>query len=379
MTTYRKYLKPAVWGFYIVIGLEFLFMISPFALYFYSSYGNVLNFLHRWPATAWLTGFFLPHVSMTTSPVLDSLKPWGFRLAGLGLLLFLAGIVQIYGAKLFRRQQVTGGLYRISRHPQYLALAILGFGVLLIWPRFLVLLAFVTMLFLYYWLARWEEHQCLEKYGDSYREYMNRVGWLGPAWLTSWIPSPPAWARRPVAVMALYVLALVVAVTVGRGLRDYSLSHISSYYTDEAAVLSPTILEEDDLRRSFELVGADSRVQAQLAAASRDAETAGGWLVYVVPETWYLPDLPMDSWHEIPPEHQGGHTIPSDFAPGKYKVLFTRARTHRPESQGVDIVKTAYGREPVLRARVDLNQGELTAIESPPASVVWGDIPTPLY
>ncbi|MGB5658198.1 MAG: isoprenylcysteine carboxylmethyltransferase family protein [Thermoanaerobaculia bacterium] len=379
MTTYRKYLKPAVWGFYIVIGFEFLFMISPFALYFYSSYGNVLNFLHRWPATAWLTGFFLPHVSMTTSPVLESLKPWGFRLAGLGLLLFLIGIVQIYGAKLFRRQEVTGGLYRISRHPQYLALAILGLGVLLIWPRFLVLVAFVTMLFLYCWLARWEESQCLEKYGDSYREYMEEVGWPGPAWLTSWIPPAPAWSRRPAAVLGLYLLTLVVAVAAGRGLRDYSLTQVSSYYTDEAAVLSPAILDEEELREGYELVRSDDRVREQLKAASREDGALGGWLVYVVPVSWYLPDLPMDSWHEIPPEHQGGHTTPSDFEPGKYKVLFTKARTHHPESQGVDIVKTAYGREPMLRARVDLGRGELTSIETPPASVVWGDIPTPLY
>jgi protein-S-isoprenylcysteine O-methyltransferase Ste14 len=379
MPTYRKVLKPAVWGFYIIIGLEFLFMISPFALYFYSSYGGVLNFFHRWPATAWLTGFFLPHVSMTTSPFLDSLKPWGFRLAGLGLLIFLAGIVQIYGAKLLRRPEVTGGLYRISRHPQYLALSILGFGVLLIWPRFLVLIAFVTMLFLYYILARWEEQQCLEKYGDSYREYMNNVGFFGPAWLTSWIPSPPAWARRPVAVVAFYVLAVVVAVAVGRGLRDYSLSRVSSYYTEAAAVLSPAILGEEELQQAYELVRDDEGVRAQLAATGSQADLERGWLVYVVPVNWYLPDLPMDSWDEIPAEHQGGHTTPRNFEPGLYKVLLTKARTHHPESEGRDIVKTAYGREPVLRARVDLGRGELTAIESPPASVVWGDIPTPLY
>ena len=379
MTTYRKYLKPAVWGFYIIIGLEFLFMISPFALYFYSSYGNVLNFFHRWPATAWLTGFFLPHVSMTTSPMLDALKPWGFRLAGLGLLLFLIGIVQISGAKLFRRREVTGGLYWISRHPQYLALAILGFGVLLIWPRFLVLVAFVTMLFLYYWLARWEEHQCLEKYGDSYRQYMEKVGWVGPAWLTSWIPSAPAWARRPAAVVAFYVLALVVAVAFGRGLRDYSLSQVSSYYTDEAAVLSPAILETEELQQTYELALADERVRAQLAASEGDSIRTGGWLIYVVPVSWYLPDLPLDGWYEIPPEHKGGHTIPGDFERGLYKVLFTRARTHQPESRGRDIIKTAYGREPVLRVRIDLGAGAVTSIESPPASVVWGDIPTPLY
>ncbi len=373
MHAYRKILRPAVWGFYIVIVLEFLFMISPFALYFYSSYGDVLNLLHRWPATSWLTGFYLPHVSMTTSPLLDAVKPWGFRLAGLGLLLFVLGVIQIYGAKLFLRREVTGGLYRISRHPQYAALALLGFGVLLIWPRFLVLLSFVTMLFLYFLLARWEEQLCLEKYGESYREYMQRVGLFGPRWLTSWIPSPPAWIARPTAIAVIYLLASVLAVGAGRALRDYSLSHISSYYTENAAILSPAILEEAELRRAFELALTDAGVRDRLAGSD------AGWLVYVVPTSWYLPDLPIDSWEETPTEHRGGHTTPRDFDPGLYKVLFTKARTHVPSSRGREIVKTAYGREPVLRVRLDTRQREVTAIESPPANVVWGDIPTPLY
>jgi protein-S-isoprenylcysteine O-methyltransferase Ste14 len=379
MATYRKYLKPAVWGFYIVVGLEFLFMISPFALYFYSSYGDVLNLFHRWPATAWMTGFFLPHISMTTSPFIDSLKPWGFRIAGLGLLVFLLGVVQIYGAKLFRRREVTGGLYRISRHPQYLALAILGFGVLLIWPRFLVLFSFVTMLFLYLLLARWEEQQCLEKYGDSYREYMERVGFVGPAWLTSWIPSAPTWARRPAVVAIGYLAALVVAILGANGLREYSLGHVSSWYGDRVAVLSPALVEEGELRGAYELAVGDEEVRSHLEGSSAAGSGDESWLVYVVPESWYLADLPLESWDEVPEDKRRGHTTPVDFEAWLYKVLFTRPRTHRPESRGSAIVKSAYGREPVLRVRLDLGQEVLTAIESPPANVVWGDIPTPLF
>ncbi len=309
MLAYRKFLKPAVWGLYVIICLEFLFMISPFALYFYSSYGDVLNFFHRWPATSWLTGFFLPHVSMTTSPLLDSIKPWGFRLAGLGLALFVLGAIQIYGAKLFLRREVTGGLYRISRHPQYLALAVLGFGVLLIWPRFLVLVGLVTMLFMYFLLARWEEQRCLEKYGDGYREYMSRVGFLGPARLTSWIPSAPAWTRRPVAIIATYGLVLLVAVAVAGALRGYSLSHVSSFYTGNAAILSPAVLEAADLERAYELAVGDLAVRNRLEKAGH----GGCLLVYVVPASWHLPDLPLESWEEIPAEHRRGHTTPRDF------------------------------------------------------------------
>ncbi len=374
MTLYRKLLKPAVWAFYIVIGLEFLFMISPFALYFYSSYGNLLNLLHRWSATAWLTGFFMPHVSMTASPLLNSLKPWGFRFAGLGILIFLLGVVQIYGAKLLRRGEVVGGLYRISRHPQYLALIVLSFGVLLIWPRFLVLVSFVTMLFLYLLLASWEEQQCLERYGQSYRDYMDRVGFFGPRQLTSWIPSFPLRGRSPLALSALYLLILVLAVGTGFGIRSWSLSQVSSFYEERTAVLSPALLDDRELRQAYRLAAEDPHVRAHL-----DELRELNQVVYVVPIGWYLPDLPLDEWEEIPAEHRGGHTTPRDFDRNEFKVLFTRALSHQPESRGQKIVETAYGREPVLRVRIDLRHSEVLAIESPPSSVVWGDIPTPLY
>jgi protein-S-isoprenylcysteine O-methyltransferase Ste14 len=163
-------------AFYIVLVLEFLFMISPLALHFYVGYGPVLRWLHASPATSWLTGFFLPHFSQTTSAFLNALKPIGFLLALGGLFGFLAGAIHLYASKLFRRGAVTGGLYRIIRHPQYVALAVLGLGTVLIWPRFLVLASFVVMLVLYDLLARWEEARCLEKFGGSYAEYLSRTG-----------------------------------------------------------------------------------------------------------------------------------------------------------------------------------------------------------
>ena len=95
----RSWLTPVAWSIYVVVVLEFLFMISPFALYFYSAYGPALNFLHRSPASAWLTGFFLPHFSHTHSWVLNELHAGGETIGMVGLLLFAVGAVQIYGGK----------------------------------------------------------------------------------------------------------------------------------------------------------------------------------------------------------------------------------------------------------------------------------------
>ena len=91
---------PAVWVAYVGIVFEILFMISPFALYYYAGYGPSLNVLHRSPWTAWLTDFLLPHFSYTSSPLLNGLPRAGGLLIALGVVLFALGFVHVYGAKL---------------------------------------------------------------------------------------------------------------------------------------------------------------------------------------------------------------------------------------------------------------------------------------
>ena len=54
-------IKGSVILFYLLIGLEIVIMISPFAGYFYAGYGPLLDFLYGIKTTAWLTWFFLPH------------------------------------------------------------------------------------------------------------------------------------------------------------------------------------------------------------------------------------------------------------------------------------------------------------------------------
>jgi hypothetical protein len=59
--------------------------------------------------------------------------------------------------------------------------------------------------------------------------------------------------------------------------------------------------------------------------------------------------------------------------------LFTRARTHFPHAAGREIVLRAHGRDPIVVARVDISGPAVTAVETPPAHVRWGDIPTPMF
>lgn len=371
MLDLERILKPSFWMLYLVIAFEILFMVSPFALYFYSAYGPVLNFFDQWAWMAWLTQFFLPHISQTTSPLLNALHWLPWPLIVLGSALFVGGAIPIYWSKFRRRGAVTTGLYAFIRHPQYLGLAIVGLGTLLLWPRFLVLITFVAMLCLYALLATWEEERCLAQYGESFRTYQAHTGMFLPLALSKRIPVilPEAVGSRRFAIFGICACLMTASVVLGFGLRDYSLSRVTAFYTPETAVLSPALLSDEELKAAYHTAAADARVQEAIEAVKPAKR-----IVYVVPLKWCLPDLPLEASPTC-----YGHHVPANFDRRYYKLLFTRARTHAAQAGGKEIVKTAYGLDPIVLVKVDITAAQVNGVETPPPHVFWGDIPTPMF
>lgn len=368
-TRQDRWLRPGLFLFYAVFVLEILFMISPFALYFYSVYGPVLNLFHGSAATSWLTSFFLPHFSTTGLALVDNLSSVGLLLAFGGLGLFLIGFIQIYANKLTGRGAVSGGLYRFIRHPQYTALIVAGVGTLLIWPRFMVLVSFVTMVFLYSWLARHEETVCREKYGHSYREVERRTGRFLPRAIEGLFArlGLGSWFEGKRAVVA-WALSLGSAIAVAFALQNWSVDQVSAIFDERIAVVSPAAMPDERIREIVDL----ARDNPTVAASLRGQEPL---LAYVLPESWYLADIPAEP---LPPGSRG-HDTPITENETRFKVLFTRARSHRQNSQGREILLHSYGREPLTLAIIDLAAREVVEIKEPMAHVLWGDIPTPLF
>ncbi len=103
----------------------------------------------------------------------------------LGLLLHLFGWIFtiIAGATLMKTpldRPATKGLYRISRNPVYFGTFLIFTGIGLACASWLFLLLIAVFIVLQDILIAPEERWCLEKYGDTYREYMNRTPkWIG--------------------------------------------------------------------------------------------------------------------------------------------------------------------------------------------------------
>ena len=75
---------------------------------------------------------------------------------------------------------ITGGLYRYSRNPAYVASFLQFIGVGIASASWLFLLLVVVSIIANSRLAITEERYCLEKYGDVYRQYLNKTPrWIG--------------------------------------------------------------------------------------------------------------------------------------------------------------------------------------------------------
>ena len=98
-------------------------------------------------------------------------------------LIGLVGIILVLVAwvKTLVGQPVTRGVYRFSRHPMYVAMVLILFGVSIISASWVFLLfAIITVVGVTRpFSVKIEEAQCLGHYGAAYREYMNRT----PRWI----------------------------------------------------------------------------------------------------------------------------------------------------------------------------------------------------
>ena len=104
----------------------------------------------------------------------------------IGLIMMGKGWRLIHEAK---GELVTDGIYAYMRHPQYSGLFLITIGMLIQWPTLITLIMWPIMMYAYYRLAMREERTVEAQFGDTYRQYRDRV----PAFI-------PRFARQAVTV-----------------------------------------------------------------------------------------------------------------------------------------------------------------------------------
>jgi protein-S-isoprenylcysteine O-methyltransferase Ste14 len=111
--------------------------------------------------------------------------PLGTPMLYAGIALFIVGLIiieiaRIPWTKAAIDEPVTKGIYRYSRHPAYIGVFVQYIGIGIASASGLFLLLIVIQIALSASVVAAEERFCSEKYGDTYRQYMNRTPrWIG--------------------------------------------------------------------------------------------------------------------------------------------------------------------------------------------------------
>jgi protein-S-isoprenylcysteine O-methyltransferase Ste14 len=91
-----------------------------------------------------------------------------------GLALIILGWRKIHKAT----ELVTDGIYRYSRHPQYLGILLITSGFIIQWPTILTVIMWPVLVIMYIRLAKKEEKEMEEKFGEEFQKYKNETAML---------------------------------------------------------------------------------------------------------------------------------------------------------------------------------------------------------
>jgi protein-S-isoprenylcysteine O-methyltransferase Ste14 len=376
--------RSAVWIVYAIIFFEMLYMATPFAIFFYSVYAMPLKALNHSDTSAWLVQSILPHFTQSSSIVINVLLWVSWPLMGIGFIIFGIGFGQVYWSKFRRKGAVFGGIYRYSRHPQYAAWIIFGLGMAIFWSRMIVIITYVSMLFVYYFLAKAEERECLRKYGESYQAYLEKTGRFLPRFSPRKLHNPrkilpQRGLKRVAAIMVIYLVTIFCTIELGLWLRSYSLSEISTVSWKDSAAISTSLMGQPQMTEILSIARNDQNARRTLRTLVDSPGTKQ--LIYIVPLEWNISELAMEADRDG--EHEHGfnpttHMNPTQFNPNLYKVLFSKAVVD-DGAEGDEIISKARAQKPLLLVKVDLLAKRVIDIEKPPQQGKYANIPVPLF
>jgi protein-S-isoprenylcysteine O-methyltransferase Ste14 len=379
---------------YFIICLEILIMISPFAGFFYSVFNPFLLEIAKYPATKWLSSFFLPHMVVPPDDFLKFIRIMGSVLFVSGIVVFLTCALQVYTNKFFRKGAVSKGLYSFIRHPQYLGLGITGIGLSILWPRFLVAVLWLVMILIYYFLSKDEERRMLKEHPTTYKEYMDRTGMFLPKKIEDSV-SPSTILGK----ITLFVLIAVVTIGSAFFLRDYTVRHLPLWTDTNVVALA---ILPDDMGKMEHRMG-DILNMEEVKTRLKDDEH---YLVYFLPPNYIMQGLIADTgaeWKLYKHEHtismfadwiihpfshlkEGHHTmhgseghIEHSMTTGVERRLVFLKVDNVTISKPYDVFSISAGRTPEFMVDMDIHNLSIHDLKELPKDTGWGKVPTPIF
>jgi uncharacterized membrane protein len=332
--------------------------------------------------------------------MLNFVNSFGRTLFSLGIIAFLIGAFQIYVAKIRRKGVVTGILYRWIRHPQYLFLAIAGLGLLLFWPRFFILFLYVSMLFIYYLLARHEEQRMLAQHGESYRAYMDRTAMFLPGnpggkifrLLFGWSNS------KGLALGLAYTFMLALSIVGAFGLRSYTISKTSIVKIPEKRLTAVSITPQSDesIKSIIDIAFQDNNLSASIENFRKQGHK--GFMVHLMPINYMMQGLftqPDMSGMRKRPRRSFGAVVGFMFPflsrhnhqemmvltnGGSTRLVFSQLTWPNGQYASVnEALAFTVKHLPLLRVDVDTHKSQVLNVDQTAPRNYWGQMPMPAF
>ncbi|MFC2084073.1 methyltransferase family protein [Bacteroidota bacterium] len=366
--------------FYVLIVLEFFYMATPVAVYFYSVYTPGLNLFNNIPGAAWLSGFFLPHIIEETSSKLINLHNIaGVLFVSVGIVVFSSGMIHVYYNKLFKKGAVTSGIYKYIRHPQYLSFAICSFGMLLLWPRYLVLVMFVTVLFVYYLLAKYEEKECEHKFGTAYIEHKNKTNMFLPIKIIHnkhLFTLPASRLKKWGCIVIIYIVSIVLSLGIARIVHKLSINALYSRDINNSLYISVTELDNNTFSKLIAVALQNDKVKGIINKTSQKNNRK--YLNYILPVEMYISEIPMSGRNIDERNHFLNNSKPADVT--TYKIIFTKAVLRNGSNiKNKDILLHTLTTKPIIEVWIDTSIGEVINLIVLPHEKRYGNTPVPVY
>lgn len=177
---FYRYFAPKSWREWASAGVVQAFIIAlyaemygfPLTIYLFARFFGLDR--HNLNANLWTSLVGFGPTGMLISMLL------GYALAITGIGIFIQGWRQLYRARQ-QNKLVTTGLYSMVRHPQYTGLFIALFGEGVVhWPTLFSVVLLPVIILAYFLLARSEEKQVIEQFGDEYLAYKMQVPMFFP-------------------------------------------------------------------------------------------------------------------------------------------------------------------------------------------------------
>ncbi|MDA8090155.1 MAG: methyltransferase [Nitrospiraceae bacterium] len=316
--------------------------------------------------------------------------------------MFFISALQLYYVRIFKRGVAKRGLYTKIRHPQYLALAVAGLGLLLYWPRFDILVLYVTMLFVYYLLARDEEGRMRRKFGETYEGYARRTSMFIPG-----EPGGRLYKRlffdrirpRGLGIFVLYILAVSLSVSAAFALRGYCIKHIPKVLAGDTMIVPVFPRPAGRVLDLYKTVTSDDRVKKDLGPNDK--------LVYIMPGDYFLMAVVTDEPRRFPEfmEREFPRILEWRYKKyhgslGSFFRIYRNFIRAKEESRGYDVerflfvnvtsgdgkpvsgndvFKTGNIRSAALLVDMDARSRKIILVKALSGLTKWGRLPMPVF